>query len=354
MAINYDKYIGSTGTHYISNSGGDERGKITGGAAGDQTGGEWKLKAWYNRPWSHVLRHPDPRVRRLIAELAIEAALNDCIGYDQNQRGTFWQQLKVSGYRPANIKTKCESDCSAGANSIVKAVGYLLGITALQNVSSANSSRNTRSGLKAAGFEVLTDSKYRTGHSYLLPGDILLYENHHVATNITRGKKATGEVAGSVDTGNIDPDELRNGSTGAAVKDLQTRLIALGFSCGPDGADGDFGSNTEKAVKAYQKSKGLPQTGVYDAATRKAMTGAESATPAPATPATPATQSGKLVTISGCTVANIRSGPGKQFEDVGDCKPGNTFEVVDTTGWVPVLIDKKVRWISEKYAKAVK
>ena len=127
MAINYDKYIGSTGTHYISNSGGDERGKITGGAAGDQTGGEWKLKAWYNRPWSHVLRHPDPRVRRLIAELAIEAALNDCIGYDQNQRGTFWQQLKVSGYRPANIKTKCESDCSAGANSIVKAVGYLLG-----------------------------------------------------------------------------------------------------------------------------------------------------------------------------------------------------------------------------------
>ena len=41
MGINFDKYILSTGTHYISNSGSDERKQYHGGAAGDQTGHEW-------------------------------------------------------------------------------------------------------------------------------------------------------------------------------------------------------------------------------------------------------------------------------------------------------------------------
>lgn len=43
MSINYDKYINSTSTHYISNSGRDECGKYNSGAAGDQTGKEWQL-----------------------------------------------------------------------------------------------------------------------------------------------------------------------------------------------------------------------------------------------------------------------------------------------------------------------
>ena len=37
MAINYNKYINSTGTHYISNTGHDERGKYQGGQAGGYT-----------------------------------------------------------------------------------------------------------------------------------------------------------------------------------------------------------------------------------------------------------------------------------------------------------------------------
>lgn len=408
MATNYDKYIYSSGTHYISNSGGDERGRITGGKAGDQTGKEWVLKAWYNRPWSCVLRHPDPKVRRLIAELAIEAALNNNIGYDQNQRGTFWQQLKVSGYRPANIKTKCEADCSAGANSIVKAVGYLLNITALKNVSSANSSRNTKSGLSKAGFTVLSDSKYRTSGKYLLPGDILLYVNHHVATNITRGAKAVGDVAASVNTGDTTSSatsDLRNGDVGAAVKEMQTNLISLGYSCGKDGADGEFGDNTEKAVKAFQKDHGIAQSGVYDEATRKALASALNPS---ATPTEPAGQpvGGDSIKITGgsvnartgagtgykvfkivhkgdtfnkavtdgwkcivcgdrmrwvsakyvnasnvCTGAsvNVRSGPGTAFASVAIAKKGDKFNVADTSGWVPIIVGASVCWVSEKY-----
>ena len=96
----------------ISNSGKDEKGKYTGGKAGDQTHEEWNIRDWYDRPWSVVLRYPDPEVRNLIAELAEKAANNDHVGYDQWERTTFWKQLEVSGYDPANITVDCESDYS--------------------------------------------------------------------------------------------------------------------------------------------------------------------------------------------------------------------------------------------------
>lgn len=188
---NYNKYINSTGTHYISNSGSDERKKYNSGSAGDQTGHEWELRSWYSRPWTHIFRYEkDPRVGQTLAELGCAAALNNNIGYDQYQRTTYWKQLQTVGYDPSKITVKCEEDCSAGTAANVKAAGYILGIKALQNVSSSMTSRNTVSQLKAAGFTVLTESKYCSSGNYLLPGDILLYENHHVAINVTKGKKA--------------------------------------------------------------------------------------------------------------------------------------------------------------------
>ena len=95
-------------------SGGDEKGGARGGKAGDQTGNEWTLRAWYNRPWDCVLRYPDTAVGQRIAELGCEAALNDKIGYDQNERYTYWQLLQKAGYHPSKITTACEADCSAG------------------------------------------------------------------------------------------------------------------------------------------------------------------------------------------------------------------------------------------------
>ena len=43
----------------ISNCGHDENNRYSGGKAGDQTGTEWRVINWYNRPWKCVLRHPD-------------------------------------------------------------------------------------------------------------------------------------------------------------------------------------------------------------------------------------------------------------------------------------------------------
>lgn len=131
---------------------------------------------WYNRPWNYVLRHPDGAVRKKIVELARKAANNDMIGYDQGDRYSFWQQLEAVGYDPSKITVPCESDCSAGVAAIVKAVGYLMGNTKLQGVSIYCYTGNLRAALKAAGFEVLTASKYLASDKYLQAGDVLLYE----------------------------------------------------------------------------------------------------------------------------------------------------------------------------------
>ena len=177
----------------IANSGYDEYGKYSGGSAGDQTGKEWRIIPYYTRPWNCVLRHPNASVRNLIAQLAEQGANNDLIGYDQNERWTFWNQLKKVGYYPVNINTKCEADCSAGVISIVWAVGHLLGMYKLKELD-ATYTGNMRSGFKDAGFSVLTDSKYLTSDKYLMRGDILLNDAHHTAINLTTGSGVVSEV----------------------------------------------------------------------------------------------------------------------------------------------------------------
>jgi len=64
---------------------------------------------------------------------------------------------------------------------------------------------------------------------------------------------------------------LRFGMTGEDVRRLQWALIALGFTVGHWGADGDFGNATRLAVEAYQYSKGLTQDGIVGLLTRAAM-----------------------------------------------------------------------------------
>ena len=51
---------------------------------------------------------------------------------------------------------------------------------------------------------------------------------------------------------------IRKGNKGKYVQLAQVKLISKGYSCGPQGADGDFGTNTEKAVKAFQKEHDGP------------------------------------------------------------------------------------------------
>ena len=42
---------------------------------------------------------------------------------------------------------------------------------------------------------------------------------------------------------------------------MQHLLVGNGFACGDCGADGSFGGDTDKAVRAYQGAKGLSVDG---------------------------------------------------------------------------------------------
>ena len=55
---------------------------------------------------------------------------------------------------------------------------------------------------------------------------------------------------------------LRKGDKGSQVKELQERLLNLGYPLPKYGADGDFGKETETAVKAFQHDNGLNADGV--------------------------------------------------------------------------------------------
>ena len=109
---------------------------------------------------------------------------------------------------------------------------------------------------------------------------------------------------------------LRKDDTGDDVAQLQEALIQLGYLTGK--ADGNYGSATAEAVKAFQKANGLTQDGTAGEKTQKLLYGGSAkakATPTPtpkaakatATP-TPAPASGALkVGSSGSDVKELQN-----------------------------------------------
>lgn len=59
---------------------------------------------------------------------------------------------------------------------------------------------------------------------------------------------------------------LKIGSSGSNVKELQQNLNKLGYDCGT--ADGIWGTKTENAVRKFQKDKGLEVDGIVGSATK--------------------------------------------------------------------------------------
>ena len=57
---------------------------------------------------------------------------------------------------------------------------------------------------------------------------------------------------------------LRSGDKGLQVMSVQQLLQCRGYTLPLYGADGDFGAETEGQVKAFQRDKGLPQSGKVD------------------------------------------------------------------------------------------
>ena len=64
---------------------------------------------------------------------------------------------------------------------------------------------------------------------------------------------------------------LKNGSKGTDVKAMQEFLLQLEYNLPKYGTDGEFGSETEKALKKFQKKVGIKQDGIYGSETHTAL-----------------------------------------------------------------------------------
>lgn len=147
--------------------------------------------------------------------------------------------------------------------------------------------------------------------------------------------------------------DLRDGCVGNDVREMQAALIALGFNCGPDGADGDYGSNTTKAVKAFQKAAGIDQTGVFDMAVSwpalKKMQGGVYPDPDEPKPAAGTLEVGG----AGVKSVNVRCGPSSQYKVLKVALAGERFNRPEIPeGWVCVKFKNAACWVSEKYLSA--
>ena len=74
---------------------------------------------------------------------------------------------------------------------------------------------------------------------------------------------------------------IRRRDKGEKIKNLQEGLMKLGYALPRFGADGDFGAETEAAVKRFQQDHGLPPDAVWDSECQAALSAAlEATTPA--------------------------------------------------------------------------
>lgn len=156
----------------------------------------------------------------------------------------------------------------------------------------------------------------------------------------------------SLGEGAIGERELRNGCVGEDVRQMQIKLITLGFSCGRWGADGEFGDCTEMAVEDFQRAQCLKVSGVYDSATRAELENAMEVASEAGLPG----EHPRTVRIQGGN-CYVRSAPntttGKKLGVVynGDELPYGG--VTSDDGWNLVEYKNGNGWVSGKYSVLV-
>lgn len=240
----------------------DENGKTHGGKAGDQTGKEVSTQSWYkhSKGW-RVLRCTNAGKAEAIARAMESACDNANIGYDQYQRDTLYAAAKDVGFDPAKVETACETDCSA----LVRVCLAYAGIT----VGNFRTSNEAKILLASGAFEEMTGTKYTDQSAYLKRGDVLVTKTQgHTVVVLNNGSKAGAEMSPPNGT---ETRTLKRGMKGEDVRKLQSRLIELGYDLPIYGADGEYGSETVAAVKAFQVDRGLDADGIAGEKTLAAL-----------------------------------------------------------------------------------
>lgn len=218
----------------------DENRNARNGTAGDQTGKEVCIRTWYNKPWNCVIRFTDPKMALKVSNCMVMAALNNNIGYDQNQRNTLLNEARKYGYDTSKVAKPCETDCSA----LVSVACMYAGIPESQLTIHGNclTTRTLRNALKASGeVDIFTTAIYTSRTEKLKIGDILLKEGAHVAV-VVQADDIPYMLASNL---------LRLGDKNESVKWLQAALNKNGARLV---VDGDFGPRTKQALMDYQRT----------------------------------------------------------------------------------------------------
>lgn len=234
----------------------DEHGKVSGGAAGDQTGKEVCIRTYYNKPWKYVIRANDTKVAELIARACIAGCNNNNIGYDQSNRNSIFMAAKAADWDLSKIAVKVECDCSSFVTCCVMAAGVDLEFT------NAPTTSTLLSVLVGTGNFIALNAG-----TALRRGDILLAPGSHTAIVLDDSGVETGGIC------TITLPIIKLGSKGTTVKMVQTMLAAHGYPCANGGADGSFGTGTQAAVKKFQSAKKLTVDGVVGTNTYTALLG---------------------------------------------------------------------------------
>lgn len=279
---------------------------------------------------------------------------------------------------PGNTTQNGFSDCSSAVRAAIKAA---TGIDIGGNTSAQINNRKK-------GVIVHETEGYYPDASKLLPGDCLYFKGNdshpldvgHVEMYIGDGKvcghgsgtgpkirdmmdycksRATAKrryfmairwiLSDGESDGEVIPRVLKRDCEGDDVKLLQLDLIALGYSLGSYGADGDFGPNTEKAVIAFQTANDLTPDGKVGELTRakiKALRDSQGDSDDEVVQVKP--ENG--VTIAPGTY-NLRTGPSTSYPIAGVVSGGEVLEIVDLDGWIPVLYNGEVRFIGPRAVK---
>lgn len=103
------------------------------------------------------------------------------------------------------------------------------------------------------------------GNNGEYPNDLVRRRTINSASSLIYGyARPEYPVTGSANGSDVDISlpTVRKGDSGTAVKILQLALVAYEYNIGKYGADGDFGSDTESAVRQFQKKSKIEVDGI--------------------------------------------------------------------------------------------
>ena len=263
------------------------------------------------------------RMARYNRDIAEERYCADCIGL---AKGYMW--LDEDSGRQVYKANACPD---ASANGMFAQSAEKGDIASMPDVPGLMVRFNGHAGIYVGGGKVIEARGFKDGvveteidrrpwtHWYRLPG--LIYEGAVKPVEYLPGNRI-----------------LRRGLRGGDVKRVQEMLTALGYALPLFGADGDYGAETEKAVRAFQKAANLVIDGLCGPKTIAALT-AQCDQTHPEDDAPPA----ETITVDRETI--IRRGPGEAFEALTVAEAGTALTRVSCKAWIPVLIDGQTGYI---------